>query len=248
MPPQFDSEEKYQIATLIVWTLTGLVIFFYALIFINPRVAFNPFKPPLPTATLLAALSTLPPTWTPPAPSSPIPTATLTEIPTATRVILPAPTLAPAAATATPTLTATPTARPPTRTPAPTLAVPPTPIPSPYAYRARLSCSHSGSTQIKGSVSSGGQPQEGVRVRVATSPDVATVVEEQFTRRQFDGSAGYAFVLRATGAFDPPATWYVWLVDGAGNPLSDPNFHFQTNNFPYDNPLACWLAIVDFIK
>jgi hypothetical protein len=110
------------------------------------------------------------------------------------------------------------------------------------------SCTHSGSTQIKGTVSSGGQPQEGVRVRIATSPDVATVIEEQFTRRQPDGSAGYAFILKAIGAFDPPATWYVWIVDGTGAPLSNPNFHIQTNNYPPDHPRACWLAIVDFVK
>lgn len=243
-----DSEEKYQIATLVVWTLTGLVIFFYAIIFVNPRVAFNPFKPPLPTSTLLAALPPLPPTWTPTAPSSPTPSATATQTTTATRVIPPTAAAATVTATTTPTTTPTVTARPPTRTPAPTTVAPPTAIPSTYSYRATLNCSHSGGTQIKGSVSSGGQPQEGVRVRVATSPDAATVVEEQLTRRQFDGSAGYAFVLRATGAFDPPATWYVWIVDGAGNPLSDPNFHFQTNNFPREHPLACWLAVVDFTK
>jgi hypothetical protein len=97
-------------------------------------------------------------------------------------------------------------------------------------------------------VSSGGQPQEGIRVRIATSPDAATVVEEQFTRRQPDGNAGYAFVLKAIGAFDPPAMWYIWLTDGAGNPISDPNFHFQTNNYGQDNPQACWLAVVDFAK
>ena len=85
-------------------------------------------------------------------------------------------------------------------------------------------------------------------MRFATGPEVAAVVEEQFARRQPDGSAGYAFVLRAVGAFDPPATWFVWVVDGTGAPLSDPNFHFQTNNYGNDNPQACWLAIVDFAK
>lgn len=97
-------------------------------------------------------------------------------------------------------------------------------------------------------MSSGGQPQEGVRVRVANGPDVATFVEEQFTRRQPDGSATFAFVLRAIGAFEAPAAWYVWIVDGTGSPLSDPNFHFQTNNYPPDNPAACWLAVVDFVR
>lgn len=252
MPPQSDSEEKFHIAALVVWTITGLVILFYTIIFINPRVAFNPFKPPLPTSTLLARLSTLPPTWTPTAISSPTATPTPSTTPTITatrtRVIPPTPTLAPSTATLTPSATWTVTPRPPTRTPAPTTVAPPTAIPSAYAYRATLNCSHSGGTQIKGTVSSGGQPQEGVRVRVATSPDAATVIEEQFTRRQPDGSAGYAFILKAIGAFDPPATWYVWIVDGTGQPLSDPNFHFRTNNYPPEHPLTCWLAIVDFVK
>jgi hypothetical protein len=248
MLPQNGSEEKYQIATLVVLTITGLVVIFYAIIFLNPRVAFNPFKPPLPPATFSAALPTLQPTWTPTKVSSPVPTATPPSSATATLVVPPPPTLAPPTATTAPTIPPTATSRPPTRTPAPTSAAPPTAIPAAYPYRANLNCSHSGSTQIKGTVSSGGQPQEGVRVRVATSPDAATVVEEQFSRRQPDGSAGYAFVLKVIGAFDPPATWYVWIVDGTGNPLSDPNFHFQTNSYPPDNPQACWLAILDFVR
>ena len=250
MPPQTGSEEKYQIATLVLWTLTGLVIVFYTTIFLNPRVAFNPFKPPLPTATFIAALPILQPTWTPTEVGTPTLTTTPTSIATATLVVQPPPTLPPSTATSTPTISPTATPRPPTRTPAPVSAASTKAVPPAYSYRATLNCSHSGSTQIKGAVSSGGQPQEGVRVRVATSPDPATVIEggEQFTRRQPDGTASYAFVLMATGAFDPPATWYVWLTDGAGAPTSDPNFHFQTNNYSNDNPLACWLAIVDFAK
>ncbi|MEW5719048.1 MAG: hypothetical protein AB1817_10505 [Chloroflexota bacterium] len=249
MPPQTGSEEKYQIATLVVLTITGLVIVYYALIFINPRVAFNPFKPPLPTATLIAALPILQPTWTPTQVAPPTPTTTPTASATATLVVPPQPTLLPSTATSTPTVSPTATPRLPTRTPAPKVAAP-TAVPAAYSYRATLNCSHSGGTQIKGTVSSGGQPQEGVRVRVATSPDPATVIEggEQFTRRQPDGSAGYAFVLMTTGAFDPPATWHIWITDGTGTPISDPNFHFQTNNYSRDNPLACWLAIVDFAK
>ena len=243
-----SSEEKYQIATLVLLTITGLVVVFYAIIFFNPRAAFNPFKPPLPTATFIAALPILQPTWTPMETSSPTLTTTPTSTATATLVVPPPPTLPLSTATSTPTVSPIATPRPPTRTPAPASAASPKAVLPAYSYRATLNCSHSGSTQIKGTVSSGGQPQEGVRVRVATSPDVATVVEEQFTRRQPDGTASYAFVLMSTGAFDPPATWYVWLTDGAGAPISDPNFHFQTNNYSNDNPLACWLAIVDFAK
>jgi hypothetical protein len=238
---QSGSEERYQIATLVISTLTVLVAIFYLIIFLNPRVAFNPFKPPLPSVTAIAALSGIVPTWTPTMESTPTPASTPTSFATATLVIQPQPTLTP---------TSTPTPRPPTRTPAPTSVASPTVVPSGYPYRAVLNCSHSGGTQIKGTVTSGGSPQEGVRVRVATSPDPAAVIEggEQFTRLQPDGSAGYAFVLKPIGAFDSPATWFVWIIDGTGAPISDPNFHFQTNNYTRDNPEACWLAIVDFVR
>ncbi len=237
---QNTSEDTFQIATLVVIVLTALVVIAYLLIFINPRIALNPFKPPVPvTPTIaLAALPALPPTWTP----TPTDTATPTLTPTPT---------------STPTLTATPTnpptaipsatPRPPTRTPA--AAAPPTAIPSPYSYRAVLqSCSHSGGTFIKGKVTSGGQPDEGVRVRVATSPDPAAVIEEQIAHNAGDGNASYAFTLRTLGAFDTPSIWYVWVIDGVGNPASDPNFHVTTNNLPADDPSSCWLAIVDFVK
>lgn len=233
------SEDTYQIATLVVIVLTALVVIAYLLIFINPRIALNPLKPPLPvTPTVaVAALPALPPTWTP----TPTDTATTTPTPTST---------------STPTFTATPTnaptaipsatPRPPTRTPAPAPPAPPGPQ---YAYRAVLqSCTHSGGTFIKGKVTSGGQPDEGVRVRVGTSPDPAAVIEEQIAHNQGDGNASYAFTLRTLGAFDTPSIWYVWVIDGVGNPASDPNFHVTTNNLPADDPAACWLAIVDFAK
>jgi hypothetical protein len=240
---------------MVVTTLIGLVLIFYTLIFINPRIAFNPFKPPLPTPEMISALPVLPATWTPT--TTPMPSATATALPPATATLvvqpLPSPTQGPIN-----TLVIIPTAtlRPPTRTPtpinttAPTIAATATAASSPYSYRATLNCSHSGGTQIKGTVTNGGTPQEGARIRVATGPDASAVIEggEQVTRRQPDGSAGYAFVLMPIGAFDSPATWYIWIVDGAGVPLSDPNFHFQTNNFPRDNSLACWLAIVDFVR
>lgn len=89
-----------------------------------------------------------------------------------------------------------------------------------------------------------------MRVRLATSPDAGSVVDggEQYLKLQSDGRWGYGLTLRAIGAFDNVATWYIWLVDGAASPVSDPNFHFQTNNFPPDNPAACWQAFIDFTK
>ena len=247
MLPQNGSEEKYQIATLVVLTITGLVVIFYAIIFLNPRVAFNPFKPPLPPATFSAALPTLQPTWTPTEVSSPVPTAAPPSSATATLVVPPPPTLAPPTATNAPTIPPTATSRPPTRTPAPTSATLPTPIPSPYNFRSVLqSCNHSGSTQIKGKVSSGGQPQDGLRVRLATGPDPATVVEEQTVKRDVDGSTIYAFILPPIGS--KPFSWFVWLVDTQGNALSSPNFRVEMNSYPPSSPDACWLAVVDFVK
>jgi hypothetical protein len=116
-PMHTGSEEKYQIATLVLLTITGLVVVFYAIIFINPRVAFNPFKPPLPTATFIAALPILQPTWTPTETSLPTLTTTPTSTATATLVVPPLPTLPLSTATSTLTVSPTATPRPPTRTP-----------------------------------------------------------------------------------------------------------------------------------
>lgn len=232
-----NSDDTFQIAALIVFTLAGVVAVFYALIFINPRIAFNPFKPRI-SPTLVALMPTLPPTWTPTlAPTeTATPTLTATFTATPTREATPTPTNAP---TNTPTITP----RPVTRTPIPT-SPPPTPIPSPYVYQPSFRCEHSGGIYIKGKVTSGGQPQDGVRVRFATDPDAATIQEEQYTR-----NGEYSFILKAIGSFgDKPAVWYIWIADGTGAPLSDPYFHFSTNNLPPSDPSACWQAYVDFAK
>lgn len=235
------SDETFQMATLVVVVLIVLVVIAYLLVFINPRVALNPFKPPLPTATFSVGIAALPPTWTPTPSSTPTATATPTTTPTET------PTLTPTS-TSTPVPSPTATRRPPTRAPQLATAPAATLPASRYAYRAVLqSCVHSGSVQIKGKVFNGGQSQEGVRVRLAVSPDVATVVEDQSTHRIPDGSAEFAFVLTTTGSFNQPtSTWYIWVLDGNGNPASDPNFAIQTNNYPPSNSQACWLANVDF--
>jgi hypothetical protein len=107
---------------------------------------------------------------------------------------------------------------------------------------------HSGGVYIKGKVTNGGSPQHGVRVFIATSPDVATVIGEDTTRNRGDGTASFDFVLKAIGNFDGQSVWYVWLVDGTGSPLSDPNFHVTMNALPPDSPFACWLATVDFVR
>ncbi len=234
---QTGSEEGFQIATLVVVVVTILVVVAYLLIFLNPRIALNPFKPLLPTATLVAGL---PPTWTP----TPTDTATPTLTPTATSTatlalptVTPMPTAIPA-----PILVAT--LKPPTR-PAP--ALPPTPIPLPYSFRSvPRSCTFGTPAQIKGKVTSGGSPMDGIRVRLATSMDAATVVDEQAVKRDSDTSTIYAFIISPpdSGSFQ----WHVWVTDASGTALSDPNFHVTINNAPASDPNACWIAIVDFAR
>jgi hypothetical protein len=234
---QDASDEGFQLATLVVIVLIVLVVIAYLLIYINPSIALNPFKPLAVTnpTVAIAAISTLPPTWTP--------QPTSTEIPTQTPTASSTPTLAPSP-TNPPTPTATATRRPPTRAPG---AVPPTPIPLPYTYQPVLtSCTHSGSTVIKGKVSSGGNPIDGIHVMLATSSDPASVQEDQTVKRDGNGTTSYAFVIGApdSGAFP----WHVWVTDGQGKTLSDPNFQFTINTLPAEDPLSCWLAVLDFVQ
>lgn len=238
MPERAD--DLYQIAALVVATLAGVALIAFALIFINPRIAFNPFKPPLAPTPIIIALPTLQPTWTPTATATP--TATPTTTPTATATAPPTHT---ATSTSAPTNTLAPTVRPATRTPV--IALPPTPIPSAFSYRALLrSCAFGTPTQIKGKVTSDGSPVDGLHVRLATSTDVATVVEDQAVKRDSDGSTIYAFIISPpdAGSFQ----WHLWVTDAQGASLSDPNYRVTINNLPASSPEACWVAVVDFAR
>jgi hypothetical protein len=232
------NEERYQIATLVVVVVTVLVCMCYLLIFVNPQVSLNPLKPPTgaPTAIAFGLQST----WTPTATQTPSPTGTSTRTPTTT------PTPPP---TETPTLTPVPvtaTRRPPTRIPTPRA----TPTAA-FLYRpANISCAHSGGTFIKGTVWNRSQPESGVTVRVSWAPNGGPAANDQTTGSQGDGSTTYTFVLKDSGSFGAtPANWYVWVLDGNGNPASDPNAaHIVTNNLPDGDPNSCWFAIVDFTR
>ena len=109
-----------------------------------------------------------------------------------------------------------------------------------------VSCSHSGSTTIKGKVTSGGNPIDGIHVMLATSSDPASVQEDQVVKRDGDGSTSYAFVIGApdSGSF----AWHVWVADEQGNILSDPNFQFTINTLPAEDPASCWLAVLNFVQ
>jgi len=225
-----ETQEGFQIATLVVVVMIVLVVMYYLMIFINPQVAMNPLKPPVsPTATRPG----LPPTWTP------TPTFTPTNTPTATPTFTATPTETPTSTpTNTPIATATRTRPPRTNTPKP-------PTPSPFLYSViRGGCFHSGGTYIEGFVTNASGEEAGVRVRLGTSPgggEIATIITGS------DRSPGhYTFVIRAQGA--QPGTWYVWIVDATGKPLSDPNAgRVVTNDIRNpDDPNACWRAEVNF--
>ncbi|MBL7198860.1 MAG: hypothetical protein ISS56_01790 [Anaerolineae bacterium] len=76
------SARSAQAGTVIFMALTVLVLLCYLMIFANPQVAFNPFRPPffvLPTATPVVRVptATLTPSMTPTYPSIWTPTATV---------------------------------------------------------------------------------------------------------------------------------------------------------------------------
>lgn len=233
---QNPSEETYQIATLVVVVITVLLVITELLIFVNPRVALNPFKPPLEaTATVaIAAVPTFPPTWTP----KPTDTAEPTLTPTSS--VTPTPSSTP---TTPPTATSSATRRPAARPPGSTA---PTPIAPAYTFKTVISCSHSGTTAIKGQVTSGGNAVDGIHVRLATGSDTSNIVDEQTVKRDANGNAVYAFVFGAPSSGSYP--WHVWAADAQGNALSDPNIAVTINTLPADDPESCWLAVVDFVQ
>ncbi len=230
-----EREDLFQIATLVVVVLTALVCMCYLLIFLNPQIALNPLKPPLPTRTLVAGL---PPTWTPTATNTPTPTFTPSATPTITETPLP---------TGTPTRTRTSTRRPPTRTP-----IPATPVSSGYPYlTVKQGCHHSGGTFIEGTVwaHSGGSPLAGARVVMGSGPGPGTGDTYSVTSGSQGRSDGYyVHVIRGDG----PAVgnYWVWIADGSGTPLSDPHAGQVTINGIKnpDDPAACWRAVVDFVR
>lgn len=230
---QTAAEETFQIATIVVVVLIVLACMGMMLIFINPQVALNPLKPPLPTTTLV--LAALPATWTP------TPTETPTFTPTPTSTYTP---------TFTPTKTNTPTNTPlftPTRTRVPPTRTPRPPTPSPWSYYAfRRGCNHSGGTFIEGYVTNPGGEEAGTRVTLGTAPG-SGVVQTLITGS--DRSPGYyTFVLNANGP--RTGTWYVWIADVSGKALSDPNTaRVVTNDIRNgDDPNSCWQAFIDFAR
>lgn len=96
---QDHSEALFEFLSAIVLVLIGVACIWFLIIFEDPQVALNPFKPPLATPVTLAGV--LPRT------EAPTPTNAPTLSATATQTRTPSPTV-----TSTPTASSTPTANP----------------------------------------------------------------------------------------------------------------------------------------
>ncbi len=177
---------------------------------------------------------------------------------TPTRTRTPRPTFTPLPPpTETPAPTATPTPIPPTRTPTrrptarPTL--PPTPKPviaqptTPrYQYSAAsFRCEHSGGSWLKGHVYADKNDSDsavpGVKVVFggaggdAYAPPVLT-----------DGNGDYAFTLTPDGGGAKIGTYYIWIVDGSGNRISEMAGPINIDGKGPDN--GCWAGWAFFTK
>lgn len=98
---QNHSDTLFEFLTAIVLVLIGATVVWYLIIFEDPQVALNPFKP---QATPIVLAGILPPTEAPTVTAAPTPAATATPLPTSTYAV----TLTPVA-TATPTNSPSPT-------------------------------------------------------------------------------------------------------------------------------------------
>jgi hypothetical protein len=213
-------EEGYQIATLVVVVVTVLVCMCYLLIFVNPQVALNPFKPPLATPTAVAL--GLQRTWTPTFTSTPTQTLTptLTPTPTRTPTVTPTPTKTPIVPTA------TTTRRPPTRTPLPPTA-PPTPVYDFRLGRAVEEHENCGTWYLSGTVWNSADPNQGTRSGVLVRVWFGGQVQGTATTGSYGKTAGYWEWFFGKGT---AGNGVVAVVDSNGNLLSPQvPFHFTAN-------------------
>lgn len=233
---QTSSEEGFQIATLVVIVLVVLVCMGMALIFVNPQVALNPLKPPLPTTTLVVAV--LPPTWTPTPTDTPTltPTPTSTDTPTFTPTNTNTPTNTPI-----PTLTRRPTPRP-TRTWTPVPVIPSYPFRLGRPVEVHDNC---GTWYIAGTVWNSSDPSRGTKSGVP----ILVYFGNQYQGTNFTGShagksSGYWEWIFANGT---AGNGYVVIIDSNGNVLSPQiPFHLTANCNPSQGE-AVNQAIIDFV-
>jgi hypothetical protein len=182
---------------------------------------------------------------------SPIFAATLkTVTPSPVQVVV-APTW-PSTWTPTPNGWQTPTVAPTSRS-TPTVTLKPTRIqatkipvpPSQFFYRpVSKGCQYAAGTFVEGTVNGASGQVAGSHVALGAAPG-GQVLQTAITGGTEDPGY-YAFTIKQDGPF--PGTFYVWVTDANGKPLSDPNLgKFTTNGIDYgENPAPCWLALISF--
>ncbi len=231
-----QTDETFQIATLVIVVLIVLVCMSYLLIFANPQVALNPLKPPIPTSTLIIAA--LPPTWTPTPTSTS--TFTPTPTPTATPTFTPTPTSTPTN-TPIPTATRHPTPRP-TRTPAP-----PPPAQT-YVFNlgrpveVHRNC---GTWYLSGTVWNSSNPSNGTKSGVPVHVFFGNQLQgTDITGSHAGKSPGYWEWIFGNGT---AGNGYVVIIDSNGNVLSPQiPFHLTANCNPSQGE-AVNQVVIDFV-
>lgn len=183
------------------------------------------------------------------------PTSTRTRTPRPTFTAVPSSTATPIPPTNTPQPTPTRTAtrrpstatpRPPTPKPLPTVPPAPQPTVFNYQYHAydKVACEHSGNAWIKGSVVYDKNDPDntklpGIKLRLSSSPDGGSIVD-------IVSIDDFAFVLSGVGEGARPGTYYVWVIDGSGNRISQMSPAITLNGLSDSDPKTCWAAWVYF--
>ncbi|HEY9152542.1 MAG TPA: hypothetical protein VIN60_06620 [Anaerolineales bacterium] len=208
---------QWDILSIVVLLITVCIGGYYALIFINPNVPFNPLPPPptpyqLPTATITPIQ--LQPTWTP----TNAPFMTATDTPPATFTMIPTMTsfsLVP------PTNTPPPTATPKAPFSESSLAYASTVIP----HLTDLGCAWQG---VGGSVDdASGSPIVGMVIRLVGTYNGNPINLTTVSGVSPDyGKSGFEFTLGTTPV-NSTKQLYVQLLDQAGLPLAD-NLYINT--------------------
>jgi len=226
------TDEMLTIAIVVMGSLTAIVVFTYAAIFIDPQIAINPFPPPrlTPTVQQATVAATFPPTWTP----APTTTSTPTTSPTPTRTVPPYSTLAPlpmstpvspvARVSPSPTQVQPPSAPtfppvPPPPPPAPTA----TPVPL-YVRQQMLGGADCNWVGVYGFVhNASGQAMSGVTVRVHN--------DFGYTRDVTTGGDGRWEVFLDNHPRDDLATglWHAAVIEGGQNASDEVAFALSTN-------------------
>ncbi len=217
-------------------------------------------------AIFVASQATATPTRTPRPTFTPLPSLTFTPVPI--------PTDPPPPPTRTPTKK--PTARPATRVPTkpPTLPpAPPPPVAQPtsppkpkyqYSFVAQncpndgnpcisvngVLCTHSGSKHINVIVFSNyydpDSRQQDVKVRYSGAPDGGPIPPDEIT--QWDGKADKTLSSDLDPESKNDGNFYAWIVDGAGNRISDMSPTIPLNHRKVEEGGYCMVAYLSFAQ